>query len=56
MALPAEDAAQPALNEVVKEGVIFAVMGTTGSGKSTFIQKASGHQNVPVGHGLKSCT
>ncbi len=55
MALAAEDAA-PALNEFVKEAVIFAVMGTTGSGKSTFIQKASGRQDVPVGHGLKSCT
>ncbi|KAG1809655.1 P-loop containing nucleoside triphosphate hydrolase protein, partial [Suillus subaureus] len=30
-------------------------MGATGSGKSTFINKASG-SNLPVGHGLESCT
>ncbi|KAG1840188.1 hypothetical protein DFJ58DRAFT_748827 [Suillus subalutaceus] len=33
----------------------IAVMGATGSGKSTFINKASG-SNLPVGHGLDSCT
>ncbi|KAG1860906.1 P-loop containing nucleoside triphosphate hydrolase protein, partial [Suillus subluteus] len=31
------------------------VMGATGSGKSTFINKASG-SNLVVGHGLESCT
>ncbi|KIK46994.1 hypothetical protein CY34DRAFT_35664, partial [Suillus luteus UH-Slu-Lm8-n1] len=30
-------------------------MGATGSGKSTFINKAS-ESNLPVGHGLESCT
>ncbi|OAX30640.1 hypothetical protein K503DRAFT_806951, partial [Rhizopogon vinicolor AM-OR11-026] len=33
----------------------IAVMGATGSGKSTFINKASG-SSLPVGHGLESCT
>ena len=35
---------------------IVAVMGTTGSGKSTFIQKATGSHDVIIGHNLKSCT
>ncbi|KAG1750745.1 hypothetical protein EDB19DRAFT_2009187 [Suillus lakei] len=34
---------------------VFSVMGATGSGKSTFINKASG-SNLPVGRGLESCT
>jgi hypothetical protein len=33
----------------------IAVMGATGSGKSTFINKASG-SSLPVGRGLESCT
>lgn len=33
----------------------IAVMGATGSGKSTFINKASG-SNLPVSHSLESCT
>lgn len=33
----------------------IAVMGATGSGKSTFINKASG-STLPVGRGLESCT
>ncbi|OJA13215.1 hypothetical protein AZE42_12184, partial [Rhizopogon vesiculosus] len=33
----------------------IAVMGATGSGKSTFISKASG-SSLPAGHGLESCT
>lgn len=32
----------------------IAVMGVTGSGKSTFIKKATG-QNVPIARGLESC-
>jgi translation initiation factor RLI1 len=34
---------------------IVAVMGTTGSGKSTFIQKATGTQDVVVGHTYAAC-
>lgn len=36
--------------------VAIAVMGMTGAGKSTFIQKASGLDSVKVGHDLESCT
>lgn len=36
--------------------VVIAVMGMTGAGKSTFIQKASGLKDVVIGHGLASCT
>ncbi|KAF8469467.1 hypothetical protein BDZ91DRAFT_53113 [Kalaharituber pfeilii] len=36
--------------------VWIAVMGVTGSGKSTFIQTATGHKAVGVNHGLQSCT
>ncbi|KAH7351273.1 P-loop containing nucleoside triphosphate hydrolase protein [Rhexocercosporidium sp. MPI-PUGE-AT-0058] len=35
--------------------MIIAVMGVTGSGKSTFISKLA-HQSVEVGHSLTSCT
>lgn len=35
---------------------VFAVMGTTGSGKSTFVQKLTGNPDVVVGHSLKACT
>lgn len=34
----------------------IAVMGVTGSGKSTFIQTATGDRSVGVNHGLRSCT
>jgi len=36
--------------------IIIAVMGPTGAGKSTFINKASGIEETEVGHGLESCT
>ncbi|KAK2013809.1 hypothetical protein LZ32DRAFT_675564 [Colletotrichum eremochloae] len=35
--------------------IIIAVMGVTGSGKSTFISQLTG-QEVPIGHGLRSLT
>lgn len=53
--LPAQHAIPDIVNKIAQEAMIFAVMGTTGSGKSTFIQKASGRQDVPIGHELKSC-
>ncbi|KAF2102744.1 hypothetical protein NA57DRAFT_7635, partial [Rhizodiscina lignyota] len=34
----------------------IAVMGVTGSGKSTFIRTASGDETISIGHTLKSCT
>lgn len=36
--------------------VFIAVMGVTGSGKSTFIQTASELDAIDIGHDLKSCT
>ena len=35
--------------------VFIAVMGVTGSGKSTFIQTASELDAIDIGHDLKSC-
>jgi ABC-type lipoprotein export system ATPase subunit len=33
----------------------IAVMGVTGAGKSTFIQWASGSDEIVIGHDLESC-
>lgn len=35
--------------------VFIAVMGVTGSGKSSFISLCSGSDDVKIGHGLESC-
>lgn len=40
-----------ALPEATMEEAHIAVMGVTGSGKSTFVQLLTG-QDVPIGHGL----
>jgi ABC-type transport system involved in cytochrome bd biosynthesis fused ATPase/permease subunit len=37
-----------------EEEMVIAVMGMTGSGKSTFIQMMTGNQNIYVGHTLQS--
>jgi hypothetical protein len=44
-------------NQALKKGnpIVIAVMGTTGSGKSTFIQRATGWTEGLVGNGLSSC-
>ncbi|KAF8160036.1 P-loop containing nucleoside triphosphate hydrolase protein [Crassisporium funariophilum] len=42
-------------NELSKNDVIIAVMGPTGSGKSTFVKIASG-LDTGIGHTLQSCT
>ncbi|KAI9675987.1 MAG: hypothetical protein M1822_008373 [Bathelium mastoideum] len=34
----------------------IAVMGVTGSGKSTFIKTVSGNEDIEIGHALESCT
>jgi hypothetical protein len=34
---------------------VFAVMGMTGSGKSTFIQKATGDKTIVIGHKYQAC-
>ncbi|OTB09449.1 hypothetical protein M426DRAFT_316001 [Hypoxylon sp. CI-4A] len=36
--------------------VLIAVMGMTGSGKTTFISKVTGRTDLKIGHGLTSCT
>ncbi|KAF5704861.1 P-loop containing protein [Fusarium globosum] len=36
--------------------MLIAVMGVTGSGKSTFVRTASGNDRVTVGHSLEACT
>ena len=40
--------------EQTSEEVVIAVMGVTGSGKSTFIRTMTGNDSVHVGHGLES--
>lgn len=42
-------------NDDISQAKIIAVMGMTGSGKSTFIQKLTGTTEVTVGDGLHSC-
>ncbi|OCH83800.1 hypothetical protein OBBRIDRAFT_892121 [Obba rivulosa] len=39
----------------IDEEITIAIMGATGSGKTTFINTISG-SNLQVGNGLKSCT
>ncbi|KAF8132018.1 P-loop containing nucleoside triphosphate hydrolase protein [Boletus edulis] len=41
---------------LLSDDVVIAVMGPTGSGKSTFIRRASGHDDQGIGHELRSCT
>ncbi|KAK3369990.1 hypothetical protein B0H63DRAFT_454213 [Podospora didyma] len=36
--------------------MVIGIMGVTGSGKSTFVQVASGNNDVVVGHSLEACT
>lgn len=44
------------LKDAPKDEVVVAVMGVTGSGKSTFIKTMTGNAGVHVGHGLESGT
>jgi len=44
------------LKDTPKDEVVVAVMGVTGSGKSTFIKTMTGNAGVHVGHGLESGT
>ncbi|KAM0444388.1 hypothetical protein ACHAO4_010231 [Trichoderma viride] len=39
-----------------KDDVLIAVMGMTGSGKTTFIANATGRKDLKIGHDLTSCT
>ncbi|KAI3326528.1 P-loop containing nucleoside triphosphate hydrolase protein [Xylariaceae sp. AK1471] len=38
------------------QDLLIAVMGMTGSGKTTFISKVTGRQDLNIGHNLTSCT
>ena len=40
----------------VENPIVVAVMGITGAGKSTFIQKATGLLDIEIGHELESCS
>lgn len=46
---------QPGYLRTNESDIVIALMGSTGTGKSTFINLASG-SNLPVGEGLRSCT
>ncbi|KAF5354511.1 hypothetical protein D9757_013410 [Collybiopsis confluens] len=51
------DALKQALQNVkLKNAALVAVMGATGSGKSTFINKVSGTDEMVTGSSLESCT
>lgn len=39
-----------------KPEVLIAIIGATGAGKTTFISKATGRDDLPIGHGIDSCT
>lgn len=52
---PVQDDFPDLSSETMADLAIVAVMGTTGSGKSTFIQKATGTQDAMVGHGYAAC-
>ena len=41
--------------DVAEHVVLIAVMGVTGSGKSTFIKQVTGSKDVVVGNDLTSC-
>ena len=34
---------------------LIAVIGVTGAGKTTFVQRATGRTDLGVGHGIDSC-
>ncbi|KAK7047871.1 hypothetical protein VNI00_006199 [Paramarasmius palmivorus] len=53
--MPSTPAVVSRMLTIEERSVTIAVMGATGSGKTTFINQA-GNYNLPVGHGLQSCT
>lgn len=46
---------EPVSDKMAPDDIIIAVMGITGSGKTTFISRCMG-EDVGIGHGLESCT
>lgn len=42
-------------SEIVEDVVLIAVMGVTGSGKSSFVKLVTGSEEVVVGNDLNSC-
>ena len=42
-------------SKVVEDVVVIAIMGVTGSGKSTFVKLVTGDNSVVVGQDLVSC-
>ncbi|KAF9450905.1 hypothetical protein P691DRAFT_424967 [Macrolepiota fuliginosa MF-IS2] len=51
----ANEAKNVETEELTEDDTIIALMGSTGTGKSSFISKAVG-RDVGIGHGLQSCT
>lgn len=49
-----QSTAESSKEDTPEEEVVIAVMGVTGSGKSTFIRTMTGDGGVHVGHGLES--
>jgi len=49
-------ARQVEVEDISNQDIIIVVIGPTGAGKSTFINVATSGREVPVGHGLSSCT
>ncbi|POS74034.1 hypothetical protein DHEL01_v207576 [Diaporthe helianthi] len=43
-------------NKFMSKDAVIAVMGMTGSGKTTFISKVTGRTDLKIGHDLTSCT
>jgi hypothetical protein len=50
------EASQKPIDESSQKPIIIALMGQTGTGKSSFIMVATGSKSVEIGHSLKSCT
>ena len=49
------DGAPLTFADVAEDVVLIAVMGVTGSGKSTFIKRVTGSEEVVIGKDLTSC-
>ncbi|KAK4222015.1 P-loop containing nucleoside triphosphate hydrolase protein [Podospora fimiseda] len=39
-----------------RQEIVIAVIGVTGAGKTTFVSKASGRDDLEIGHSIDSCT